>query len=429
MRLMVAALVALSLTAFPDATVSAAYADFYAMRAQGQECRYLWAKQEQVATAKFVVVLASREPLLDYTVPQVIGGGLLRLNLTALRWSVADWSKVCGAPANPYTANVDQLIVPAGFFIDRISDGRLDDGYYRLYFGGQNIPRDSVQFLKQLGVDSRQQRGLSFGLVEGASGVNVARNGARLIAHEDGIFSEAWITRDTKTVAPGSDPLEALDAGFKFDGSEIFALTPKVATTGTRGLFPVTALVNGAGKIVAEAPVDLVRDHTEFKGQSAIVNPGSCIQCHANGSQRTTVNALRDRLSKGIELLTYDRKRQVEIELFHLGSVDEAFDRWDKGYAAALAFVNGMTPQANAAAFQAVVSAYHADVTVATAAADLFCTPAELRLSLGYASAHRLYLSNRLAGLAHDVPLPRTSWEAEYLRANELLCICRKANQ
>lgn len=426
---MVAAIAALVLTAFPDATVSAAYQDFYAMRAQGQECRYLYADAQQEPVAKFVAVLASREPLIDFCIPVRVSDKLLRLNLTALRWSTADWSKVAGCPSNPYTANVDQLIVPAGFFIDRVTDQTRSDAYFRLLFGGDKIPKTLTEFLSAAGgIDRKKQRGLEQLHVEANSGVNVTPNAARLVEFVDGLHAFAFETYDTKAPGPGADPLEQLDRNFKFDGIECFVLVPKVSTTGVRGFFPVTALANAKEEIVAEAPVDLVIDKQQTGGFPSIRNPSSCIGCHA-ASQPLTLNALRDRLSRGVELLTYDKRRQVEIELKHLATMQAGLTAWDTGFAAALSVVNGLSPEQNSLAFSVTVANYRADVTVATAAADLFCTPAELRLSLGYASAHKLYMSNRLAGLAHDVPLPRSSFESEYLRANEILCTWRRANQ
>lgn len=425
------ALCCLTFAVVPDATIERAYADYYQGRAAGYEYRYLTVDSEkQEAVAKFVAILASREPLLDSTVPLRVEGspGLLRLNLTALRWSVADWGKLAGHPANPYTPHkYDTLIVPAGYFLDRICDARISDAYLRLYFGGGAIPKNRGEFLRALGVDSGKQRGLAFGLVEGASGVNLARNGARHIVHEDGVHSEAWTTSDVKQVAQGADPLEALDGKFRFDGQEIFGLVPKVSTSGIRGLFPVTALADANGKLVNEAPVDLVEDTTRFKGQAAIVNPGSCIQCHVDGAQRTTVNALRDRLSKGVELLSYDKQRQVEIELFHLGDVTEAFDRWDRGYAAALLVVNGLTPQQNAQSLKACLDEYRADLTLAIAATELYCSPQDLRQALGWASYRKVLIDNRLAGLAHGIAMPRSSWEASYLQAAEIMRLWRAA--
>lgn len=415
---------------FPAEVADAARADWYAQAAQGYDCRYLLATPEQMPVAKFVAVLASREPLLDHSTPAVLGHGLVRLNLTALRWSAADWAKVMGSPANPYTLNTDQLIVPAGFFVDRLSDQTRSDAYFRLYFGGNNIPTTLDIFLSVAGgINRKAQRGLEQLHVEAESHVNVARTASRLIEYLDGQHAYGFVTYDVRQVQPGADPLEQLDRNFAVDASEVFVLAPKVSTSGVRGVFPVTALANGKGQLQVEAPPDIVVDHTHVGGLVTIRNASSCIACHTEGPQPLNTNALRDRLTKGVELLTYDKRRQVEIELKHLASMDAALERWRVEYTAALSVVNGLTPAANAAAFAAVVNAYHADVTVRAAAAELFCTPAELRLSLGYASAHKLYLSNRLAGLAHDIALPRSSWEHEYLRANELLQIWRRAKQ
>lgn len=427
---MVSLIAVLALGAYPQSTVDAAYADYYAQRAAGHECRYLHATDDQIATAKFVAVLASREPLLDYTVPVPIGGGLLRLNLTALRWTPADWSKVCGAPANPYTVNHDTLIVHAGFFVDRISDQTRSDAYFRFLFGGDKIPKTLNEFLLASGgIDRKKQRGLEQLHVEGHSGVNVASNAARLVELLDGIGAYGFVTYDVRAVQPGADPLEQLDRNFKVDASEVFVLAPKVSTTGIRGVFPVTALANGQGQLQTEAPPDIVVDSTGVGGLMTIRNAMSCVSCHSSGPQPLNTNALRDRLARGVELLTYDERRKVEIETKHLATMDAALDRWRIEYAAALMAVNGLTPAANAAAFVAVINEYRFDVTVATAAADLFCTPAELRLSLGWSSANGILIDNRIAGLAHDIPVPRSAFEARYLQLADLLCRWREATR
>lgn len=432
MNRMVAILAALTLGTFPADAVTAATQDWYAQRTQGYEARYVYLHSEQQEpVVKFVAVLCSSEPLLDYSTPQRLPGtNLLRLNLTALRWREADWIKVFGHPANPLTLNANQLIVPAGLFVDRMTDQTRSDAYFRFLFGGQNIPKTLDIFLAAAGgINRKAQRGLEQLHVEAESHVNVARSASRLVEYLDGQHAYGFVTYDVRAVVPGADPLEQLDRNFKVDASEVFVLAPKVSTTGLRGVFPVTALANGQGQLQTEAPPDIVVDSTGVGGLMTIRNVSSCISCHSAGPQPLTLNALRDRLARGVELLTYDQRRQVEIETKHLATMDAALERWRVEYTAALAAVNGLAPAANAAAFAAAVNTYRADVTAKTAAEELFCTVAELRLSLGYASAHKLYMSNRLAGLAHDLALPRSAWEAEYLRAVELLKIWRRKNQ
>lgn len=412
------------------ADVEAAKADYATQQLAGEECRYLDlgpSGRAALPVVQFVVVLASREPLLDHIVPETLPGtNLVRLRLNRLRWSVADWASVTGYERNPYTAYKNPLIVPAGYFVDRIADATLGDAYHRLYFGGGAIPKTADEFLRAIGVDPGKQRGLAFGLVEGQSRVNLARDAARLIRHDDGVHSEAWTTFDVRRVQAGSDPLEALDQGdFRADGSEIFGLVPKVSTRGVRGVFPVTALADGAGKLVAEAPVDLVEDSTRFGGQAAIRNPGSCIQCHSAGPQQPTLNALRDRLLAGVELKTYGAERQIALELFHLGQVTDDLERWEHGYTAALAAVNGLTPAANAKAFGEFIDDYRADVTLERAAVELHCSAEDLSLALAYASANGVQVSVRLAGLAHERAIPRSAFEDEFFKAVEYLKVWR----
>lgn len=410
--------------------VATAKADYQAQYAAGEECRYLELGPDPEAAlpvVQFIVVLASREPLLDHIVPAPMPGtNLVRIRLNRLRWSVADWSAVAGYERNPYTPYQNPLIIPAGYLVDRIADGTVSDAYLRLYFGGRAIPKTLDEFLKATGVDPAKQRGLELRWVEAESRVNVARDAARLILSLDGVNATSWITYDVKRVARGTDPLEALfENKFRADGIEAFSLVPKVHTNGIRGIFPVMVLADGDGKLVNEAPVDLVVDSTEFAGQTAIRTPGSCFTCHTKGSQATTTNALRDRLKAGVELKSYDKNLQTAIELSHLGDLSNDLGEWDQGYAAALLAVNGLTPAANAEAFAAYHRDYLAPVTLERAAAELHCTAEDLSLALAYASANGVKVSVRLAGLAHGKALPRSSFEDEFYQAAQYIRVWR----
>lgn len=369
---------------------------------------------------QFVVVATSREPLIDHTVPERLPGtSLVRIRVNALRWSTADWCKVAGYPKNPYTHYRHPLIVRADWLVQQIADGTRSNSYLRLYFGGDKIPKTADEFYAAIGVDPKKQRGLSYGLVEGASRINRTPDAARLLRFDDGTHSECWTTLDVIRIVAGKDPLDV--NGFKADGSEIFGLVGKVSTSGVRGLFPVTALADGNGKIVAEAPVSLVEDKTRFGNQAAVRNPGGCWQCHTAGPQRSGVNALRKMLKSGVELKVYSKQKQVELELFHLGEIDTALDRWEDGYTVALAAVNGLTPEENAKQCTDYFARYLLPVTPEIAADELGCDVEELAKALGYASANKIDLGTRLPGLAHGLPIVRDAWESEYLKVAEVL--------
>lgn len=401
--------------------LAAATADYQAAKAAGIETRYLWfagaPTPEAVQVCQYVALLASRTSLLDEAMPLAMPDGLVRLSLPGLGWTVDDWRAVWAD--NPYRPIDNPLMLHAGYFVDRVLDGSKSDTYYRLVFSGDKKPDTAKEFLAAFGIEQAKQGGLQQGWVEGRSAVNVNPNGSRLVTQLDGIHTFAWVTQDVRAV-DGDDPLEQLGPVVRHDASEIFVLRPLVSTRGLRGLMPVTALADGSGKLVGVAPADIVQDSTLAIGRAEIVNPIGCVSCHTKGSQRPSVNALKERLLAGVELLATG-ERKVEIELMHLGDVHQNLDAWDAGYKDAVLAINGMTTEANSAAVVSFVRAYRADVTPEQAAADIGCTVEQLTLALGSASSKGLDIGVRLSGLAHGIPVPRTSWESRFVVAKAIV--------
>lgn len=422
-----ASLLAVAALAVNPAESALAVADYNARIALHDECRYLSGVSERdEGIVRYGIVMATREPLLDATVPQRMPGtSMLRISLTSLRWTVSDWIKICGHKANGYTPHENPLVVPAAFLVDRISDQTQSDAYLRFYFGGSKIPKTLNEFLAAVG--AKERTAFAFGLVEGQSRVNLSKNGVRLLRHDDGTDVEVWTTFDVKKPTKGRDPLaaDALLGHFKFDGAETFALVPRVATDGTRALLPVSCLSAGDGKIVAEAPVDLVEDWTRPKGIPSIRNPLGCITCHTAGSQQPTVNALRDRLEDGIKLYTLDKRQALAVELFHLGAVETDLKRWDAGLTSLLAYVNGLSTYENATRFKGYVGRYAEDLSLMSAASELHCTEEDLTLALGYASANRIDTGSRLVDFTRGKLVPRSAFEGDYLQAQAILEIWR----
>ena len=425
MRMGLLPAIAAVLIAVPPADRAAARAHYEAGRAQGQELRFLWQPEMNAnltAAVMYQVVASSRQPLLDGTVPyRVPGTNLLALDLNMLGWRVEDWSAICGFEHNGYATGDNPLVVPAGWWLNEIADGRESDGYLRFVFGGK-VPKTEDQFLAAFGIDRKNQGGLQMGWVEGDSAVNLTKDGARLVEFSDGIQSTAWVTYDVQDVADGADPLQGLFAGkFKHDASEFFVLAPKVSTTGTRGVFPFTGLADGAGRIQAEAPVAIVKDTTETFGDPVIANPGSCVSCHTEGPKQQGLNALRDSLGAGVELKTYEQRKQLAADLFHLGEVSTALDRWEADYTAALKAVNGLTPLENATGFRQALATWRQDVTLETAAAELSVDPELLRNSIAWASARYIDVQVRTARLAHGRSMPRETFEQEYRKLQKYI--------
>ena len=422
MRMGVLGAIAAVLVAVSPADLDAARADYASSRAIGQEPRYLALHATDpslVAATMFMVPACSRATVLDGMVPQRMPGTkLLRVDLRELGWSVKSWQKVCGYPNNPTTAQENPLIVDAGFLLNELADGTQSAAYFELIFGDKK-PKTIDEFLAAFGIDRNKQGGLAYGVIPNTSGVNLARNASRLMEHSDGVNSEAWITWDVLEVKDGADPLEGLFAnGFQDDGTEGYVLTTRLAGT-ERVILPVTFLADGKGKLVHEAPGALVEDSTELFGDRIIRSPGSCFVCHTEGSQPVNGNALAERLKSGVELRSYEYAKQKQIEFFHLADTAPELKRWDDGFARALKHINGLTPAENSAAIKAAIASYLADVTLERAASELDCDPERLQLALAFASSRYISIGNRLAGLAHGVPVPRSQWSVDYLKAKQ----------
>ncbi len=416
---------AVAVLAVTPADRAAATAHYQQGLAQGQELRFLWQPSmdaDVTAAVMYQVVASTRQPLIDGTVPvRVPDTNLLAVDLNACGWRVEDWQAIFGYEHNGYTSKANPLIVPAAHFLNEVGDGRESNAYLRFVFSGK-VPKTEDEFLKAFGIDRKAQGGLEFGWVEGDSGVNNTADGARLVAFADGVQTSGWITYDVRKIVAGADPLQELFPGkFKHDASEFFVLSPKVSTDGTRGVFPFTGLADGAGRITADAPPDLVRDHTETFGDGVIVNPAGCVSCHNEGPKQQGLNALRDRLTAGLQLQTYEKQKQIQADLFHLGEVQTALDRWQEDYTAALEAVNGLTPLQNATAYREALKAYRSDVTLQTAAAELSVSPETLRLAIAWASKNYVDVQVRTAGLAHDKSMPREAFEQEYLKLQSYL--------
>jgi len=404
------------------ADIEAARADYAASVAQGQEPRYLALSSTDpslIAATMFMVPASSRSTVLDDMVPRRMPGtNLLRIDLRALQWDVKSWMAVAGYPNNPTVSHENPLIVDSSWLLNELADGTQSAAYFRLLFGDKP-PKTIDEFLAAFGIDRTKQGDLAYGVIPNTSGVNLARNASRLMEHADGVNAECWITWDVKEVKDGADPLQGLFAnGFKSDGTEGYVLTTRLAGT-ERVILPVTFLADGKGKLVHEAPADLVEDSTELFGDRIIRSPGSCFVCHTEGSQPVNGNALADRLRAGVELKTYSYAKQKQIEFFHLAETGPELKRWDVGFAAALRHINGLNAAENAAAIKQAIGDYLADVTLERAASELACDPEHLRNALAWASARYIDVGARLAGLAHDVPVPRSQFEQDFLKAKQ----------
>lgn len=419
--------------AVPVSAVQAAEADYAAHLAAGEPTRYVSLYESPLeqqpayqAVVRFQVPYASKAALLEDQIPERLPGTrLYRIRLNGVQWSEEDFATV--AAKSPYTrpGNTNPLIVRGDWLIWELHDGARSDAYYRLLYGGKNIPKTRDQYLSFWGIDPNAQKGYEFGLIEGQSQLNKAGKGARWIEHTYGVVNEHWGTRDVLEVQAGKDPLNAPTGEFHWDAEEHYVLVPKTSTGGVRGVMAATILSDGKGAIQQVAPADTLEDYTRLTNSPVIRNPGSCISCHELGSQPTTSNAIEKVIQDGTLLYAKDKQTQTFIERFHLGGVEKELGRWSTDYNAACLATAGVDSRTVSRLYRQVIADYAADVTLERAAGELLVEADELRKAIGYASANKIDVGVRLAELAAGRPIPRSAWESEYHKAESMLAVWR----
>jgi hypothetical protein len=364
--------------------------------------------KQEVALA-FVVASTTRQDNLAYCRPVQVTDTLWRIDLDWLKWSEADWSRlVANYPYHP-TGSHNATLVRADWLILQLTDQTESDAYLRFVFG--EVPANRDRALELLAVDATPQ--FRFGLIQANSGVSVS--GTRWIENRPISRGYAWGTRDSLELSGQSDPLERPDGGFKHDGEEWIVGLPKFdPATGYRGALQVYFLANGQGQIVPRAPVDLVRDHREFRGFAEIRNPGSCIDCHDSGINPVGPNQLAEVIKSGVEAYA-DYANYQQIEAFHFSQLDREVNRNCEDFQGAALLACGEPSAESSLYVKQVVEAYDAPVTLERVAAESYIEPAELKRALALGSASGYSLGARLSALAHDGTVPREAFEENYV--------------
>jgi hypothetical protein len=360
---------------------------------------------KQAIALKFTLPSVSRQTVLEKCGPLKIGPTLYRIDLADLYWDRAAWLRFI--TGYPYSDAQNPIMLRADWLVTHLMDAneQTTPAYYELLFG--RVPKDRDDALKLLGVmlDPAQQ----WGWIEGRSAVSVV--GTRWIANLPVGRGYAWGTRDALKLDREHDMMESPEGGFKHDGEEwIIGIEKKHQKTGTRGVFQVYFLANGAGQLVQRADIRLVVDHTKFRGLQEIRIAGSCVQCHVNGLNPQTVDELRLALTSGVYAQT-DYKNKDKIETFHFGSPKKDIRRANEDFGAMVELQCGVKPAVAVAAFASTVRSYDRALTPARAAWELGVERDELGLALGHASAHHARLPERIAGLGHGLAAPRLAFE------------------
>lgn len=372
----------------------------------------------RVAT-RLMVGSTSRQVVLERSAPVPMTETLARFDLRELKWSRPAFDRLLSQyPYHRYGSKGSPLVIRADWLTSQLADATVSPAYYELLLG--RVPKTRDEWLHLLRVDRQADKLLRFGLVEERSGV--AKQRVRWIESFPAERGYAWGTRDSLAVTDDKDPLEHPDGRFAHDGEEWIVGIPKVSTaSGTRGVLQVYLLADGQGVRVDKAPVDLVEDSTRFRGYAEIRNPGSCVQCHVNGLNEPTRNALREYLLSGASLYARNKETQAGLEAFHLGDVATSIRRANEDYSAMVEVLCGVSANEGAAAFRRAIEHYHAPLDLTAASHELGVSESAMRDALAKQHTIAQSIGARAAGLAHGRTIPREAFEQRFLELRRIL--------
>jgi len=304
---------------------------------------YLVADETTARVLCWVLSSTSLQVEVELCQPQKVVAGLYRIDTRGMKWRHTDWRTVL--QHHPYGGY--SMLVRGDWLVTDLLDAQLSashhtDGvasYYRLLYGA-SVPKTESDFMAFWEVDENAKR--HRGQIEGLSQVN--RRGRRWIENRDRMRGYLWITRDSLALDTESDPLESPDGSFRHDGSEIIVGLEKYSSISrSRGTVQYYLLTNGEGKVVNEAPVQLVEDSTRFRNVPSIRTWGSCLQCHVEGIRPLKLNALVE-LSKQYGTAIFSANPQ-ELRRFHFGSLEKQIKRNQEDYAAGVLMHTGWTAE------------------------------------------------------------------------------------
>lgn len=373
-------------------------------------------REDCLVALDLVMCSCSLQPVVEHCRPTQISETCYRVDLRDLGWAPDDWLHALQRYPYQKVTSASPLLVRADWFIVAATDCQESDTYYRLLFGGKNIPETRDDFLKLLDVSTTaglDEKSYNFGIIEGRSGVS--KQLVRWIENRPVQRGYAWGTRDVLALKTDKDPLEHLDGEFKHDGEEwIIGVMKRSLTSGQVGMLQLYLLSNGEGKRVDRAPVDLVEDATRFRGYAEIRNAGSCIQCHETGLNSFTKHDFRDLVGSGVETYTKEKDKQQAIEAFHLADLSREVERNNEDFSSGVLMATGVEPKEAVACYKRSVEGYDDELTLVGAANELYVAPATLKAALAKQSLNGNNLGARVAALAHGGTITRKAWEQRY---------------
>lgn len=377
------------------------------------------AQHNEAVALKLAFAQLSPSPVVEHAMPVQIGPTLFRLDCRRLAIHPDDLSRVTAG--NPYERS--GMLSPASWLTLQVSDAnRHPEFYYPLTTGGYTasgklvrgiVPKTRDEWLQRLHVDTTRQQAQT--QIEGESGV--ALSGRRWLESRTMLASRgrAWGTRDSRELTGEADPLESPIGNYKHDAEEWIVWRPKSSeVNGVQGLLPVYAIFNGQGQLAAAAPPDIVVDHTEFRGSTQIVAPGSCIQCHLKGAQLPTRDAFKELLASGVRRIDqYDQARQI-TEAMVADKLKE-LHRIQEDHGAAVVLATGEESGESAACFHATIDKYLEPIDLATAARWHHIEPERLRDVLARAATRGAILPASVLAMIHGGKCERVSFEECFL--------------
>lgn len=220
-------------------------------------------------------------------------------------------------------------LIRLDWFIVQATDSKESNFYDLLLYSGK-IPANQTELRQKIrAVDDPF---FNTAYVEGTSGVSVS--GTRIVRRQEAVGGHYIWTQDTKELTGDRDALEHPDGTAPYDGIEAFFALPKVLRT-PQGVIRAhlygAILFNGQDKIVAEAPADLVVDHSNFRGHPIISYPGKCWSCHTQGLIMPSRDLFKDFVSTG-GLTFSDYKQNANIELLLLSGIEQQILEGSEGY-------------------------------------------------------------------------------------------------
>jgi hypothetical protein len=359
----------------------------------------------------FVLASTSTQQILDYCTPQKINNSLFRINLEGLKWSPTAFQKILkNYPYDPNRQN--PLYIRADWLISQLTDTTASNAYYLLLYNKlpSQLDRDSI--LSQWGVVRNSS--LAFGLIENDSGVALSKT--RILQNFPILRGYAWGTLDAISADPFVDAVPPF-TNYKHEAEEWIIGAPKfVLQTNPplSGTLQYYFLATSTGNIINAADPSLVEDKSRFKNNPQIRTPGSCIQCHSQGLNFPTTNALQQLIKSGADIYA-DKETQTTLELFHLLPAKESIEESNKKFQKIQHYLTKMTPPEFLEAFRSVINNYEKPLTLEEAGKDV--NYGRFNLALGNTSTTAFKLDARLVGLAHNIPISRRNWEKQFYNA------------